>query len=293
MIERTQDWAQAGQAQEETMSQILVVDDDPALHQLIEAALADDGHRLVCVKSAEEGLELIGHEPVELALIDYMLPGMDGLEFLERVQQLQPHPICIMMTAFGTPDTVLGALRKRVQDFLVKPFSIADLRSAISHALEEEPLNGIEILSAAPQWVQLRVPCDLAAVPWLQKLLTQLKADLPEETREAMAYAFREMLNNAIEHGGKLDPSKFVEVSCIRLKHAIIYHIKDPGEGFDPEQLEHAAIGNPSGDPFRHVTVRDEKGLRAGGFGILLTNQLVDDLVYNERRNELMFVKYL
>lgn len=275
------------------MSQILVVDDDPALHQLIEAALADDGHRLVCVKSAEEGLELIGHEPVELALIDYMLPGMDGLEFLERVQQLQPHPICIMMTAFGTPDTVLGALRKRVQDFLVKPFSIADLRNAINHALEEEPLNGIEILSAAPQWVQLRVPCDLAAVPWLQKLLTQLKADLPEETREAMAYAFREMLNNAIEHGGKLDPSKFVEVSCIRLKHAIIYKIKDPGDGFDPAQLEHAAIGNPSGDPFRHVTVRDEKGLRAGGFGILLTNQLVDDLVYNERRNELMFVKYL
>ncbi len=275
------------------MSQILIVDDDPALHQLIEAALANDGHRLVCVSSGEEGLELLGNEPVELALIDYMLPGMDGLEFLERVQQLQPHPICIMMTAYGTPDTVLGALRKRVQDFLVKPFSIADLRGAINHALEDEPLNGIEIISATPQWVQLRVPCDLAAVPWLQKLLTQLKADLPEETREAMAYAFREMLNNAIEHGGKLDPSKSVEVSCIRLKHAIIYHIKDPGEGFDPEQLEHAAIGNPSTDPFRHVTVRDEKGLHAGGFGILLTDQLVDDLVYNERRNELMFVKYL
>jgi anti-sigma regulatory factor (Ser/Thr protein kinase) len=184
-------------------------------------------------------------------------------------------------------------MRKRVQDFLIKPFSLADLRSAVSHALEEHPLNGIEILSAQPHWVHLRVPCDLAAVPWLQKLLTQLKADLPEETREAMAYAFREMLNNAIEHGGKLDPTKFVEVSCIRLKRAIIYHIKDPGEGFDPGQLEHAAIGNPSGDPFRHVTVRDEKGLRAGGFGILLTDQLVDELVYNERRNELMFVKYL
>jgi CheY-like chemotaxis protein/anti-sigma regulatory factor (Ser/Thr protein kinase) len=275
------------------MSRILVVDDDPAIHQIVEAVLAADGHRLLTANSAEEGLALLDHETVDLALIDFMLPGMDGLEFLEHVQELTEQPACIMMTAYGTPDAVLGALRKRVQDFLVKPFSLADLRTAVTHALDDHPLNGIEILSAQPHWVHLRVPCDLAAVPWLQKLLTQLKADLPEETREAMAYAFREMLNNAIEHGGKLDRSKFVEVSCIRLKHAIIYHIKDPGEGFDPEQLEHAAIGNPTGDPFRHVTVRDEKGLRAGGFGILLTDQLVDELVYNERRNELMFVKYL
>lgn len=275
------------------MSRILVVDDDPAIHQIVEAALTAEGHQTLSASSGEQALELLQSEPVDLALLDLMLPGMDGLELLEQLQKAHPQLACIMMTAYGTPDAVLGAMRKRVQDFLIKPFSLADLRNAINHALEEHPLNGIEILSAQPHWVHLRVPCDLAAVPWLQKLLMQLKADLPEETREAMAYAFREMLNNAIEHGGKLDPTKFVEVSCIRLKRAIIYHIKDPGEGFDPEQLEHAAIGNPTGDPFRHVTVRDEKGLRAGGFGILLTDQLVDELVYNERRNELMFVKYL
>ena len=275
------------------MSRILVVDDDPALHQVIEAVLQEDGHQLLSADSAEKGLALLDHEPVELALIDYMLPGMDGLEFMEQLQARRSQPVCVMMTAFGTPETVLGALRKHAQDFLVKPFSMTDLRNAVNHALNEHPLHGIEILSAAPQWVQLRVPCDLNAVPWLQKLLTQLKADLPEETREAMAYAFREMLNNAIEHGGKLDPTKFVEVSCMRLKRAIIYHIKDPGEGFDPAALQHAAIANPTSDPFRHVSVRDEKGLRAGGFGILLTDQLVDELIYNERRNELMFVKYL
>ena len=155
------------------------------------------------------------------------------------------------------------------------------------------PMFNVEIVSATRDWVQLRLPCDLGAVPVLQKLLSQLKNDLPEQTREAIAYAFREMLNNAIEHGGKLDPSKQVEVACLRLKRAIIYWIKDPGEGFDPSELEHAAVNNPAGDPFRHVAIRDEKGLRAGGFGILLTNQLVDELVYNERRNELVFVKYL
>jgi CheY-like chemotaxis protein len=275
------------------MRKVLVVDDDPALHQVIEGSLAKDGYALLHATDGRKGMELLAREKVDLAVIDYVMDGMDGLEFLERLRRDYPALKAIMITAFGTPEAVLGAMRKKVCDFLVKPFSLGDLRTAISAAFEESSVMEIEVLSAEPHWVQLRVPCDLAAVPLLQKLLVQLKADLPEETREAMAYAFREMLNNAIEHGGKLDPTKYVEVLCVRLKRAIIYWIKDPGEGFDPSQLEHAAVNNPSNDPFRHVTVRDEKGLRAGGFGILMTDQLVDELVYNERRNELMFVKYL
>lgn len=275
------------------MGKILVVDDDSVMQKIIEAALAEEGHSIFYARTAAEGLDWLGREDIELALIDYVLPDVDGLEFLDQLRRTHPNLKTIMMTAYGTPGTVVGALRQRVCDFLVKPFSISDLRYAVNAAFDDAPPSHIEIISAEPHWVQLRVPCDLAAVPWLQKLLMQLKADLPEETREAMAYAFREMLNNAIEHGGKLDPTKFVEVLCIRLKRAIVYWIKDPGEGFDPSELEHAAVNNPTTDPFRHVAVRDEKGLRAGGFGILLTNQLVDELVYNERRNELMFVKYL
>ena len=275
------------------MSQILVVDDDPALHELIEGTLTGEGHSLRHAFSGREGLEMLWQGNFDLALIDYVMPEMNGGEFLEEMRHDHPDLRAVMITAFGTPEAVLAAMRKRVCDFITKPFSIADLKAAVASALGNETPVEIEVISAEPHWVQLRVPCDLAAVPILQKLLMQLKADLPEETREAMAYAFREMLNNAIEHGGKLDPTKFVEVLSIRTKRAIIYWIKDPGEGFNPAQLEHAAVNNPAGDPFRHVTIRDEKGLRAGGFGILMVNQLVDELVYNERRNELMFVKYL
>jgi DNA-binding response OmpR family regulator len=275
------------------MSKILVIDDDPALHQVIESALAREGHSLLRTTDGNKGVELLAREKFDLAIIDYVTPGMDGLEFLEDARGYNPNLKAIVITASGTPEAVLDILRKKVCDFLVKPFGVADLRAAVSAALTENPAPEIEVISAEPHWVQLRVPCDLAAVPILQKLLTQLKADLPEDTREAIAYAFREMLNNAIEHGGKLDPTNYVEVLCVLLKHAIIYWIKDPGEGFDPSALEHAAVNNPAGDPFRHVTVRDEKGLRAGGFGILMADQLVDELVYNERRNEVMFIKYL
>jgi len=275
------------------MGKILVVDDDPALHQVIEDALAREGHFLLRATDGKRGMELLAREKVDLAIIDYATPEMDGLEFLEQARRDHPDLKAIVITASGTPEAVLGALRKKVCDFLVKPFGVAEIRSAVSAAINENSLIEIEVISAEPHWVQLRVPCDLAAVPILQKLLTQLKADLPEDTREAIAYAFREMLNNAIEHGGKLDPTKYVEVLCVLLKRAIIYWIKDPGEGFDPSALEHAAVNNPAGDPFRHVSVRAEKGLRAGGFGILMADQLVDELVYNERRNEVMFIKYL
>jgi len=275
------------------MNKILVVDDDPSLHQIIEAALDDEGFELHHASNAAEGLASLEKDTFDLLLIDYVMPGMNGVEFLEKVRESHPMLKAVMMTAYGTPNAVIGALSKKVCDFLVKPFTIVDLKTTVKTVMEDCIPPDIAIVSAQPHWVELKVPCDLAAVPLLQKLLTQLKADLPEETREAMAYAFREMLNNAIEHGGKLDPTKYVQVLCVRLKRAIIYWIKDPGEGFDPTELEHAAVNNPATDPFRHITVRDEKGLRAGGFGILLTNQLVDELVYNERRNELMFVKYL
>ena len=275
------------------MGKVLVVDDDPALHQVIEGALVREGHVLLHAAGGKEGLDFLARENIDLVVIDYMMPGMDGLEFLEHARNMQSELKAIMITAFGTPEAVLGALRQKVCDFLVKPFGVADIRAAIRAAIDEHSLPEIEVISAEPHWVQLRVPCDLAAVPILQKLLTQLKPGLPDDTREAIAYAFREMLNNAIEHGGKLDPTKYVEVLCVLLERAIIYWIKDPGEGFDPSALEHAAVNNPASDPFRHVMVRDEKGLRAGGFGILMADQLVDELVYNERRNEVMFIKYL
>lgn len=173
-----------------------------------------------------------------------------------------------------------------------EPFTPADVRVVVSDALAERPAGG-QVVSALPEWVEVRVPCDLAAISPLQKLLTRLDADLPQEIGEAVSYAFREMLSNAVEYGGRLDPAERVEVRFVRLKRAVICRVKDPGDGFDPTRLRHAATNNPNHDPLRHAPVREERGLRAGGFGILLTSQLVDELAYNERHNEQMFVKYL
>ena len=165
--------------------------------------------------------------------------------------------------------TVLA--EERTDPATAEPITAAELRATVTDVLHGCPAVGIEIVSAVPEWVELRVPCDLRAIPPLQKLLAQLGDDLPQEIGEAISYAFREMLSNALEYGGRLDPAERVEIKFVRLKRAVICQIKDPGDGFDPARLRHAAINNPNDDPLRHASVRDEKGLRAGGFGILLT----------------------
>lgn len=63
--------------------------------------------------------------------------------------------------------------------------------------------------------------------------------------------------------------------------------------GFDIDRLKHAAISNPDGDPLKHFTEREEKGIRPGGFGLAMTRSLVDELIYNEARNEVILIKYL
>ena len=177
--------------------------------------------------------------------------------------------------------------------FLAQRSNGAEADDALTQALAACLSAGVEVVSALPEWVELHVPSDLGVISPLQQLVTQLEAGLSPEVGEAISCAFRELLCNAVEYGGHLDPEALVEVRLIRLKHQFICRIKDPGDGFDPLTLDHAAINNPYDNPVRHAFVREEKGLRGGGFGILLASQLVDDLVYNERHNEVLFIKYL
>lgn len=163
----------------------------------------------------------------------------------------------------------------------------------LNRALHGSQSAGIQVVSSLPEWVELRVPCSFEAISPLHELVKQLNIDLPNEIRDDVSYAFTEMLSNAVEHGGKGDPTGRIEVRFVRLKRAVLCRIKDPGDGFNPALLDHSAIKNPNHDPLRHLFVREAKGLRAGGYGILLTRQLVDELVYNERHNEVLFLKYL
>jgi DNA-binding NarL/FixJ family response regulator/anti-sigma regulatory factor (Ser/Thr protein kinase) len=275
------------------MSRVLLVSDDRLLREEIHGTLAGEGHEIRCAPDGRCALSLLAEGPADLIIADWTTASREAVESLRRLRRERHGVKRLVVTEGGKPEAVIDALRGHVCDFLTKPFTAGELRAAVCNALDGCPAAGIEVVSAHHDWVELLAPGTLAAIPPLLKLLTQLDAGLPRELHEAISYAFREMFCNAVEYGCRLDPSKRVEVSYVRLKRAVVCRIKDPGGGFDPSRLRHAAISNPGHDPLRHASVREEKGLRPGGFGIMLTGRLVDELAYNERHNELMFVKYL
>ena len=149
----------------------------------------------------------------------------------------------------------------------------------------------IEVTSAQPDWVELVVPCTREAAERLHEVVSRLGADLPDAVRESVSYAFRELLLNAVEWGGKLDPNRQVRISCVRTNKVLFYRIADPGQGFTFEDLPHAAVAHAG--PMGHLYAREEKQLRPGGFGLLTVRAEVDELVYNEKQNEVIFMKYL
>jgi DNA-binding response OmpR family regulator len=273
---------------------ILIVDDDAGLQDLIHVALAREGYELLSAPNAFVGLEILEREHVDLALLDVMMPKMDGLTMLSQIRERDKELRVIVMTALSTPETAISALRDQACDLLSKPFDIQQLLSAIKTALTLDPMEiNIEVLSARPEWIELRVPCNMAAIDPLERLMSQLKTDLPDATRESVTYAFREMLRNAIEHGGKNDSEQHVEIGYLHTPRLVMYRIKDPGAGFNFERLQHAAILNPPGDPIHHEQVREELGMRPGGFGILIARDMMDEMIYNERHNEVILIKYL
>ncbi|MGE5325544.1 MAG: response regulator [Deltaproteobacteria bacterium] len=276
------------------MEQILIVEDDRAIRHLVTEVLKSAGYAVESAADGVEALQKVGKEKFDLMLLDIWMPKMNGLDVLAQLRGKPGAPRVIVMTADNTPETMLRALREQAYRCLSKPFQPKTLVDTVRGALAAGPAAPpIEVVSALPDWIELLVPCDFDAADRIQAFLAQLKTDLSDEVREAVGRAFRELLLNAVEWGGKLDPTRKVRIACLRMKRMILYRIQDPGPGFKVEELPHAAVSYPSDQPFEHVRVREEKGMRSGGFGLMLTQALVDELIYNESRNEVVFVKYL
>jgi CheY-like chemotaxis protein/anti-sigma regulatory factor (Ser/Thr protein kinase) len=275
-----------------TAKSILVVEDDRGLRLALTRLLAQD-FRVDDAADGTEALSRLQQHSYDLVLLDIGLPGMSGLDILGHLPSGSSSPKVIVMTADDTPQTLLRAVRSHAWDYIVKPFPPATITEVVQKALASDGSLAIEVLSARPEWVELLVPCSLEIADRLQGFMMRLDADLPETVRESVGYAFRELLCNAIEWGGKLDATRKVRIAYLRAKRMVVYRIADPGEGFAMDDLAHSAISNAPDRPLDHIAVREEMGIRAGGFGIFMVRGMVDELLYNEAHNEVVFVKYL
>jgi DNA-binding NtrC family response regulator len=119
---------------------ILLADDNEVFRRPLQRALEAAGFEVVAVSSAEEALDVLGESTVDVLLTDRRLPGMDGVELLARVKGTHPALASIVMTAYGTIESLTEAMRLGAEDYLVKPFAVPDLLCALRRALNQHEL---------------------------------------------------------------------------------------------------------------------------------------------------------
>jgi DNA-binding NtrC family response regulator len=120
---------------------ILVVEDEPKLRRLLELQLADEGFRARSAESAEAGLQLANQEPFDLVVSDFKLPGMSGLDFLHALKRVNANLPVVIMTAFGTVESAVEAMKAGASDYVLKPFSLAELVLVIRKELAARELR--------------------------------------------------------------------------------------------------------------------------------------------------------
>ena len=127
----------------DSLARILVIDDEAAIRESLEALLKLEGYTTRMAVDGEEGLRILDQESFDLVLLDLALPGQSGLELLPQIKERHPELPIIMITAYGTVDNVVDAIRAGAENFVQKPWDneklLADIRSAVArHKAEEE-----------------------------------------------------------------------------------------------------------------------------------------------------------
>jgi len=248
-------------------------------------------------QSPAHALVRLAVRPYDVVLVDHTAEGditEEQLAYMRAVRAISPGSKTIVLVSHTTTRKVIEALRHGIFAYFSRPFDPSEVREAIARALSTPNWSdGIEVLSSAPDFISLRLRCRIYTVDRLALFMRELPCELSAEERSDLSTAFREMLLNAIEHGGKLDPNEWVTVSRVRTRRTIVYYIHDPGEGFSRDDLQHAAICNPPEDPLAHVEIRMEDNLRPGGFGMLIASRSVDEVIYSQKGNEVILIKHL
>jgi DNA-binding NarL/FixJ family response regulator len=271
----------------------LVVGADPQVEALLLSVLKPDMWVVMSVPDNLAALAVARTRAFHLIVTSDKTSGREDIELLRQIRRLRPHTSLIILAADSTPSDVITSIRERAFSYLSKPFSLDTLAEMVRLATEGPCWDdGIEVVSGTPEWIRILARCDLKTADRLVHFLNEI-AELPDPERTQVATAFREMLLNAIEHGGQLDPNRYVEIEYLRARHMVACHITDPGLGFTLDEIPHAAIANPADDPIRHAALREEQGMRPGGFGVLLAQRLVDELIYGQDGNEVLLIKYL
>jgi DNA-binding response OmpR family regulator len=268
---------------------VLIVDDERDTNDMLAAMAQTRDFKPIQLFSGSQVFNAVREHVPDLILLDLMLPDIDGFaicDSLKRNRETNLIPI-IMVTALHDPNHRAAGVRVGANGYLTKPFIPAQLFTAIDAALawrqqhESCGVTGEINFDIRSESTYLQQANDMLADLYAHTSLTERQI---KDLRQAVM----EMGGNAIEWGHRKNADLVLQITYRIGPEAVTLIIGDQGPGFNPRKLPHAASDE---DPIGHLDIRNELGIREGGFGIMLARGLVDEFRYNEKGNEVTLIK--
>ena len=269
---------------------VLVVDDERDANDILAHLVRPRGFEPIQVYSGEEALTEVARRRPDVILLDPSLPDINGFEVCDRLKRNRETNLIpiVMVAAHHDAKERAAGVRVGANGYLIKPFTPEQLHAALDEALawhDEHQKRG------TTGEVDFDIRSELTYLAQVSDLLADLFAHTPLTERHIkdLKQAIMEMGGNAIEWGHRKNADLVLRITYRIDPNAVTLIIQDQGPGFDPSNIPHAASEE---DPIRHLELRNELGIREGGFGIMLARGLVDKFWHNERGNQVTMVKY-
>jgi DNA-binding response OmpR family regulator len=267
----------------------LIVEDHPEQAELVARILGTRAYQSIVAEDGESALQMARELLPDFVLLDLMLPDINGFDVCRRLRSDRATMLIpvVMLTALNDVQHRVHGFRVGANAYVTKPYGVDALFQAITAAcawrrsIANRALQGeihVEINS------EINFLQDLNDFSMLVCQATPLSNDQVVQLRQAVM----EMAQNAIEWGNLHQSDRLVKITYRVHEDRLEIVVCDQGPGFDRTSLPHAAV---PGDPFSHLDVREKLGLRAGGFGLLICQGMVDEMRYNDQGNEVTLIK--
>jgi len=199
------------------MANLLIVEDEPKMLRLLELNLTEDGHSVVTAGDAERGAKILRQEKIDLVLTDLKLPGMNGLEFLQEVKRTNALLPVVVMTAFGTVETAVEAMKAGASDYVLKPFSLEEIKLIIQKELAvnrllEENRSLREALGKRYEFQNI-----VARSPRMQEVLGHVERVAPTNSTVLLggeSGVGKDLIARAIHQHSRRASGPFVKINC-------------------------------------------------------------------------------
>ena len=271
------------------MATALIVEDDSEQAKVVARFLRFRDFESTIAEDGKTGLRLARQYLPDVLLLDLKLPDITGFEVCRQLRQHRTTMLIpvVMLTALSDMQHRVHGFRVGANAYVAKPYGVDELYEAISAARSWRVSMDQRLLQGE---ISVELNSEITLLKDLNNFLMNVCQTTPLSNEQIMQLrqAVMEMAHNAIEWGNQHQSERPVKITYRIHEDHLEIVVRDQGSGFDRRDLPHAAIPD---DPFSHLDVREKLGLRAGGFGLLISQGMVDEMRYNDPGNEVTLIK--